>query len=108
MPCAVGTYECDSVEEVWDGVGGTMHIRWYGKDCRKLVIYGLHGRWIEYRPKLRVFDAFCINEGYSMAAMMAGARKLRTNDLFEAIGFIVRNGYPSKEQCFDWEVRDRG
>lgn len=53
-------------------------------------------KWIEYRPKLKVFDAFCAPaDTYPIAMRMLRARKLRTDDLFAAIGFLVRNGEPN-------------
>ena len=64
-----------------------------------VVVTGITVRGqVEYRPKLKVFDAVCPGEGYNVRAMMAGAKRLRTNDLFEAIGFLLRGGVPSKEQ----------
>jgi hypothetical protein len=55
----------------------------------------LPGRWVEYRPKLMVFDAICEGVGWSVVQRMAGARILRTDDLFAAIGFLLRDGRPS-------------
>lgn len=54
--------------------------------------------WIEYRPRLRVFDAFCADDSiFPMSFRIMRARKLRTDDLFTAIGFLLRGGRPSPE-----------
>lgn len=53
--------------------------------------------WVEYRPRLHVFDAICADDSiFPMSFRMASARKLRTDDLFTAIGFLLRGGRPSK------------
>lgn len=54
---------------------------------------------IEYRPKLGVFDAIVEGYGVHKAQRMAGAKKLRTDDFFAAVGFILRRGEPSKKEA---------
>lgn len=71
----------------WVSTRGIYVVRVPGLSC-----------WIEYRPKLQVFDAFCADASlYPMSYRIISARKLRTDDLFAAIGFLLRSGRPSPQ-----------
>lgn len=48
---------------------------------------------IQYRPKLKVYDAMVFLCDYPQARRFASARRLRTDDFLEACAFVLGNGW---------------
>lgn len=62
-------------------VRGTRLVVWYPRDSGE--------RYVQWRPKLRCYDAIVVINPGPMNRAMATAKKLRTGSLLDACAFVL-------------------